>query len=38
MANAQIQRKLSQISLELGYNLPFVCTPYEFTELKLLEE
>lgn len=29
MANAQIQRKLSQISLELGYKLPFVCTPYE---------
>ncbi|MEM9273049.1 MAG: type II toxin-antitoxin system VapC family toxin [Cyanobacteria bacterium P01_F01_bin.143] len=35
MANAQIQRKLSQISLELGYKLPFVCTPYEFMEYKL---
>ena len=34
MANAQIQRKLSQISLELGYILPFVCTPYEFISSK----
>jgi predicted nucleic acid-binding protein len=29
MANAQIQRKLSQISFELGYELPVICTPYE---------
>ena len=29
MANAQIQRKLSQISSELGYGLPVICTPYE---------
>ncbi len=29
MANAQIQRKLSQISSELGYKLPVICTPYE---------
>ncbi len=29
MANAQIQRKLSQISSQLGYVLPIICTPYE---------
>ncbi|MBD2773071.1 PIN domain-containing protein [Iningainema tapete] len=29
MANAQIQRKLSQISSALGYVLPIICTPYE---------
>ena len=29
MANAQIQRQLSQISSELGYQLPIICTPYE---------
>ncbi|HBE21524.1 MAG TPA: hypothetical protein DEG17_06945 [Cyanobacteria bacterium UBA11149] len=29
MANAQIQRKLSQISSDLGYVLPVICTPYE---------
>lgn len=29
MANAQIQRKLSQISSGLGYVLPVICTPYE---------
>ncbi|GAA6620071.1 type II toxin-antitoxin system VapC family toxin [Scytonema sp. NUACC26] len=34
MANAKIQRKLSQISSELGYELPFVCTPYEFIEIE----
>lgn len=38
MANAQIQRKLSQISLELGYNLPFICTPYEFRGFQLRGE
>jgi hypothetical protein len=38
MANAQIQRKLSQISFELGYKLPFVCTPYEFIGFKPLED
>ncbi|MEB3229248.1 MAG: type II toxin-antitoxin system VapC family toxin [Synechocystis sp.] len=34
MANAQIQRKLSQISLKLNYKLPLVCTPYEFISFK----
>ncbi len=29
MANAQIQRKLAQISFDLGYTLPVICTPYE---------
>lgn len=29
MANAQIQKKLSQISSILGYELPVICTPYE---------
>ncbi|MEA5508959.1 type II toxin-antitoxin system VapC family toxin [Crocosphaera sp. UHCC 0190] len=29
MANAQIQRKLAQISSDLGYLLPVICTPYE---------
>lgn len=29
MANAQIQKKLSQISSKLGYELPVICTPYE---------
>jgi predicted nucleic acid-binding protein len=29
IANAQIQKKLSQISLEFGYDLPIICTPYE---------
>ncbi len=29
MANAQIQRKLSQISSGLGFMLPIICTPYE---------
>ena len=38
MANAQIQRKLSQISLELGYKLPLVCTPYEFMAFESLGE
>lgn len=38
MANAQIQRKLSQISSELGYKLTFVCTPYEFMEFESLGE
>jgi hypothetical protein len=28
MANAQIQRKLAQISSDLGYVLPVICTPY----------
>ena len=32
MANAQIQKKLSQISSKLGYELPVICTPYELTE------
>ncbi|NES80439.1 MAG: type II toxin-antitoxin system VapC family toxin [Moorea sp. SIO2B7] len=38
MANAQIQRKLLQISFELGYKLPFVCTPYEFIGFDILGE
>ena len=29
IANAQIQRKLAQISFDLGYELPILCTPYE---------
>jgi hypothetical protein len=29
IANAQIQRKLAAISLDLGYELPIICTPYE---------
>jgi len=29
MANAQIQRKLAQISSDFGYVLPVICTPYE---------
>ncbi|MDJ0843573.1 type II toxin-antitoxin system VapC family toxin [Crocosphaera sp.] len=29
IANAQIQKKLSQISSQAGYELPTICTPYE---------
>ena len=29
IANAQIQKKLSQISIQSGYELPTICTPYE---------
>jgi predicted nucleic acid-binding protein len=29
IANAQIQRKLEVISLDFGYRLPVICTPYE---------
>ncbi|MBN3940298.1 MAG: type II toxin-antitoxin system VapC family toxin [Nostoc sp.] len=29
IANAQIQKKLAQISLDAGYELPSLCTPYE---------
>jgi hypothetical protein len=29
IANAQIQRKLAEISLDCGYELPILCTPYE---------
>ncbi|MDJ1182407.1 type II toxin-antitoxin system VapC family toxin [Roseofilum casamattae] len=29
IANAQIQRKLAEISLDFGYKLPILCTPYE---------
>lgn len=29
IANAQIQKKLLQISLDAGYDLPTICTPYE---------
>ncbi|MFZ1028608.1 MAG: type II toxin-antitoxin system VapC family toxin [Limnoraphis robusta] len=29
IANAQIQRKLAEISLDCGYQLPILCTPYE---------
>jgi predicted ATPase len=28
IANAQIQRKLAEISLDRGYQLPIICTPY----------
>jgi hypothetical protein len=29
IANAQIQRKLAEVSLDCGYQLPLICTPYE---------
>jgi hypothetical protein len=29
IANPQIQQKLREISLNLGYQLPTICTPYE---------
>ncbi|RUT05110.1 hypothetical protein DSM106972_039310 [Dulcicalothrix desertica PCC 7102] len=29
IANAQIQGKLAEISLDFGYQLPILCTPYE---------
>jgi predicted nucleic acid-binding protein len=29
ISNAQIQKKLSQISIESGYELPTICTSYE---------
>lgn len=29
IANAYIQKKLSQIAAELGHELPTICTPYE---------
>ena len=29
IANAQIQGKLAEISLDFGYQLPVICTPYE---------
>lgn len=29
IANAQIQGKLAQISLDFGYQLPLICTPHE---------
>lgn len=29
IANAQIQRKLAEISTNFGYRLPIICTPYE---------
>lgn len=29
IANAQIQRKLANVSLDCGYQLPIICTPYE---------
>jgi PIN domain len=29
IANAQIQKKLAQISFDFGYELPILCTPYE---------
>lgn len=35
IANAQIQRKLSQICAEIGYDLPIICTPYELIESNL---
>ncbi|VXD19129.1 hypothetical protein PL8927_620021 [Planktothrix serta PCC 8927] len=34
MANAQIQRKLAQISSDLGYVLPIICTPCQHPALK----
>jgi hypothetical protein len=29
IANAQIQRKLAEISIDFGYELPILCTPNE---------
>jgi hypothetical protein len=29
IANAQIQRKLAEVSIDFGYELPILCTPYE---------
>lgn len=29
IANAEIQKKLTRISLEEGYEIPIICTPYE---------
>ncbi|MGH8001527.1 MAG: type II toxin-antitoxin system VapC family toxin [Brasilonema sp.] len=29
IANAQLQGKLAEISLDFGYELPILCTPYE---------
>ncbi len=29
IANAQIQKKLTQICSDFGYQLPTICTPYE---------
>ncbi len=29
IANPQIQQKLREISLNFGYQLPVICTPYE---------
>jgi predicted nucleic acid-binding protein len=31
IANAQIQRKLEEISLDFGYQLPIICTPYQLS-------
>ncbi|MGD2084608.1 MAG: type II toxin-antitoxin system VapC family toxin [Candidatus Aminicenantes bacterium] len=29
IANAEIQKKISRVSFEEGYELPIICTPYE---------
>ena len=34
MANAQIQKKLSNISSLLGYDLPVICTPYQLINIE----
>ena len=33
IANAQIQGKLAEISLDFGYELPILCTPMNFSEV-----
>lgn len=38
MANAQIQKKLAQISSDLGYELPVICTPYELMGYEVMGE
>jgi predicted nucleic acid-binding protein len=38
MANAQIQRKLAQISSNLGYEVPVICTPYELMGYEVMGE
>jgi hypothetical protein len=32
IANAKIQKKLSEICLDFEYELPTICTPYELVE------
>lgn len=38
MANARLQKKLSQVSIDLGYELPIICTPDELMGLSFSGE